>query len=87
MMTGIKLIDAMVPISRGQHELIIGDHHLAPFSGCAMGEWFCDNSKAACSHDGKHSRVSVQGIDACLESRLSESVSESSRTTDDTEKS
>ncbi|OBZ73767.1 ATP synthase subunit alpha, mitochondrial [Grifola frondosa] len=117
MMTGIKPIDAMVPIGRGQRELIIGDRqtgktavaidtilnqkrwndgqdedkklycvyvaigqkrstvaqlvktleendamkytiivaataseaaplqYLAPFSGCAMGEWFRDNSK------------------------------------------
>jgi F-type H+-transporting ATPase subunit alpha len=117
MMTGIKLIDAMVLISHGQCELIIGGHqtgktaaavhsilnqrcwnegkeedkkfycvyvvvgqkcstivqliktleendamrysviiaamaleaallqYLAPFSGCAMGEWFCDNGK------------------------------------------
>lgn len=117
MMTGIKPIDAMVPIGRGQRELIIGDRqtgkttvaidtilnqrrwnegkdeekklycvyvavgqkrstiaqlvktleendamkysiivaataseaaplqYFAPFSGCAMGEWFCDNGK------------------------------------------
>jgi len=45
MMTGIKLIDAMVLIGCGQRELIIGDRHLAPFSGCAMSEWFCDNGK------------------------------------------
>jgi len=44
-MTGIKLIDFMVLIGHGQHELIIGDHHLAPFSGCAMGKWFHDNGK------------------------------------------
>ncbi|CAH7686929.1 ATP synthase subunit alpha, mitochondrial [Phakopsora pachyrhizi] len=119
MMTGIKSIDAMVPIGRGQRELIIGDRqtgktavaldtilnqkrwndgtdetqklycvyvavgqkrstvaqlvqtleendalkysivvaataseaaplqYLAPFSGCAMGEWFRDNGKHA----------------------------------------
>ncbi|KAE9392654.1 hypothetical protein BT96DRAFT_1056208 [Gymnopus androsaceus JB14] len=106
MMTGLKPIDAMVPIGRGQCELIIGDHqtgktavtidtilnqkrwndskdenkklysqlvrtleendamkytiiiaatiseaaplqYLAPFSGCAMGEWFRDNGKHA----------------------------------------
>jgi F-type H+-transporting ATPase subunit alpha len=91
MMTGIKPIDAMVPIGRGQRELIIGDRQtgktavaigqkcstvaqlvqaleendtmkysiivaataseaaplqcLAPFSECAMGEWFHDNGK------------------------------------------
>ena len=123
MMTGIKPIDAMVPIGRGQRELIIGDRqtgktavaidtilnqkrwndgkdeekklycvyvaigqkrstvaqlvqtleendamkysiivaataseaaplqYLAPFSGCAMGEWFRDNGKhGMCSH-------------------------------------
>ncbi|KAG1764829.1 P-loop containing nucleoside triphosphate hydrolase protein [Suillus occidentalis] len=108
MMTGLKPIDAMVPIGRGQRELIIGDRqtgktavaidtilnqkrwndgkdedkklycvyvavgqkrstvaqlysiivaataseaaplqYLAPFSGCAMGEWFRDNGKHA----------------------------------------
>ena len=124
MMTGIKPIDAMVPIGRGQRELIIGDRqtgktavaidtilnqkrwnegkdedkklycvyvavgqkrstiaqlvktleennamkysiivaataseaaplqYLAPFSGCAMGEWFRDNGK-----HGKHDDV------------------------------
>src|SRR5712672_732712 len=124
MMTGIKPIDAMVPIGRGQRELIIGDRqtgktdvaidtilnqkrwndgkdedkklycvyvavgqkrstiaqlvktleendamkysiivaataseaaplqYLAPFSGCAMGEWFRDNGK-----HGKHRSV------------------------------
>ncbi|CAG8532548.1 1433_t:CDS:2 [Rhizophagus irregularis] len=103
MQTGIKSVDAMVPIGRGQRELIIGDRqtgktavaldtilnqkkwndgndeskklycvyvavgqkhalkysiivaataseaaplqYLAPFSGCAMGEWFRDNGK------------------------------------------
>ena len=120
MQTGLKPIDAMVPIGRGQRELIIGDRqtgktavaidtilnqkrwndgqdeskklycvyvavgqkrstvaqlvqtleendamkytiivaataseaaplqYLAPFSGCAMGEWFRDNGKHAC---------------------------------------
>ncbi|KAJ4496692.1 P-loop containing nucleoside triphosphate hydrolase protein [Lentinula lateritia] len=105
MMTGLKPIDAMVPIGRGQCELIIGDRqtgktavaidtilnqkrwndgkdedkkldrlvktleendameytiivaataseaaplqYLAPFSGCAMGQWFRDNGKHA----------------------------------------
>ena len=127
MMTGIKPIDAMVPIGRGQRELIIGDRqtgktavaidtilnqrrwnegkdeekklycvyvavgqkrstiaqlvktleendamkysiivaataseaaplqYLAPFSGCAMGEWFRDNGK-----HGKYASVSRQ---------------------------
>ena len=122
MMTGIKPIDAMVPIGRGQRELIIGDRqtgktavaidtilnqkrwndgkdeekklycvyvaigqkrstvaqlvqtleendamkysiivaataseaaplqYLAPFSGCAMGEWFRDNGKHGTFH-------------------------------------
>lgn len=122
MMTGIKPIDAMVPIGRGQRELIIGDRqtgktavaidtilnqkrwndgkdeekklycvyvavgqkrstvaqlvktleendamkysiivaataseaaplqYLAPFSGCAMGEWFRDNGKHGTPH-------------------------------------
>jgi F-type H+-transporting ATPase subunit alpha len=127
MMTGIKPIDAMVPIGRGQRELIIGDRqtgktavaidtilnqkrwndgqdedkklycvyvaigqkrstvaqlvktleendamkytiivaataseaaplqYLAPFSGCAMGEWFRDNGKHGMSlSDSKH---------------------------------
>jgi F-type H+-transporting ATPase subunit alpha len=114
--TGIKAIDAMIPIGRGQRELIIGDRqtgksaivldtilnqydtgvicvyvaigqknstvahfvktledhgamafsivvvasasdpsplqYLAPFSGCAMGEWFRDNGRhALCVYD------------------------------------
>src|ERR1035441_2147096 len=99
MQTGIKAIDAMIPIGRGQRELIIGDRqtgktaialdtiinqkggdmiciyvaigqnsstlapavhrianarmqYLAPFSGCAMGEFFRDNKKhALCIYD------------------------------------
>ncbi len=53
-------------------------------------EWFKSLYKCyhqACSHGGNHSRVGVQAIDACLKSRLSESVSESSCATDGTEKS
>jgi len=129
MMTGIKPIDAMVPIGRGQRELIIGDRqtgktavaidtilnqkrwndgkdeekklycvyvaigqkrstvaqlvqtleendamkysiivaataseaaplqYLAPFSGCAMGEWFRDN--------GKHGMISYSTFHPC----------------------
>ena len=82
--TGIKAIDSMIPIGRGQRELIIGDRqtgkttiasdtiinqkgkdviciyvalgqkrselsplqYIAPYSGCAMGEYFM--------HQGKH---------------------------------
>src|SRR3989475_2304764 len=116
MMTGVKAVDAMIPIGRGQRELIIGDRqtgktaialdaiinqkggdmicvyvaigqkrstvaqvvktltdygamdysivvsasasdpapmqYLAPFSGCAMGEYFRDNGKhALCIYD------------------------------------
>jgi len=87
MQTGIKAIDSMIPIGRGQRELIIGDRqtgktaialdtilnqkgqdvyciyvaigqkrsnvanvvalHMAPYAGCAIGEWFRDNKKHA----------------------------------------
>uniref|UniRef100_A0A182TC06 ATP synthase subunit alpha n=1 Tax=Anopheles maculatus TaxID=74869 RepID=A0A182TC06_9DIPT len=88
MQTGIKAVDSLVPIGRGQRELIIGDRqtgktalaidtiinqkrfndgqdeskklyciyvaigqkrstYLAPYSGCAMGEYFRDNGKHA----------------------------------------
>merc|ERR1719411_1612667 len=88
MQTGIKAVDSLVPIGRGQRELIIGDRqtgktavaidtiinqkqfndgdamkytivvsatasdaaplqYLAPYSGCAMGEFFRDNGMHA----------------------------------------
>merc|ERR1711970_1415234 len=89
MQTGIKAVDSLVPIGRGQRELIIGDRqtgktavaidtiinqkrfnegddakkysivvsatasdaaplqYLAPYSGCAMGEYFRDNGMHA----------------------------------------
>jgi F-type H+-transporting ATPase subunit alpha len=98
MQTGIKAIDAMIPIGRGQRELIIGDRqtgktaialdtiinqkaqvvktledfgameysivvcasasdpapmqYIAPFAGCAMGEYFRDHKRhALCIYD------------------------------------
>src|SRR6266702_3590057 len=96
MQTGIKAVDAMIPIGRGQRELIIGDRqtgktaialdaiinqkggdmiciyvamdytivvsasasdpapmqYLAPFAGCAMGEYFRDSRRhALCIYD------------------------------------
>merc|ERR1712127_306827 len=57
MQTGIKAVDSLVPIGRGQRELIIGDRqtasdaaplqYLAPYSGVAMGEYFRDNGMHA----------------------------------------
>src|SRR6201996_7837061 len=57
MQTGLKAIDSLVPIGRGQRELIIGDpppasepaplQFLAPYAGCAMGEFFRDNGMHA----------------------------------------
>jgi F-type H+-transporting ATPase subunit alpha len=83
--TGIKAIDAMIPIGRGQRELIIGDRqtgktaiktleeheamrysivveasssdpapmqYIAPYAGCAMGEYFRDSGRhALCLYD------------------------------------
>lgn len=42
MQTGIKAVDSLVPIGRGQRELIIGDRQTGYVSrGCGMGcGWF-----------------------------------------------
>src|SRR5918993_631059 len=67
MQTGLKAIDGMVPIGRGQRELIIGDRqtgktavavaatasdpapmlYIAPYSACAIGEYFRDSGQHA----------------------------------------